>query len=200
MSRLLQDVVGELSKLPGVGRRTALRLAIHILRMERESVAEMTESIDRFRNDVKYCAECNNLSDEEVCPICLDDERDRTTICVVEQVADVLSIENTHQYKGLYHVLGGVISPMQGISPSDLKIDLLCDRIARGGVKEVIIAISTSVEGETTLFYLMNRLKQFPGLKITSIARGIGFGDELEYVDELTITHALLNRREIDPA
>ena len=198
MSRLLQDVVGELSKLPGIGRRTALRLAIHILRMERESVAEMTESIDRFRNDVKYCAECNNLSDEEVCPICLDDERDRTTICVVEQVADVLSIENTHQYKGLYHVLGGVISPMQGISPSDLKIDLLTERIARGGVKEVILAISTSVEGETTLFYLMNRLRQFPGLKVTSIARGIGFGDELEYVDELTITHALMNRREIE--
>lgn len=198
MSKLLQDVVGELSKLPGVGRRTALRLVIHILRMERESVAEMTESIDRFRNDVKYCAECNNLSDEEVCPICLDDERDRTTICVVEQVADVLSIENTHQYKGLYHVLGGVISPMQGISPSDLKIDLLTERIARGGVKEVILAISTSVEGETTLFYLMNRLRQFPGVKVTSIARGIGFGDELEYVDELTITHALRNRREVE--
>ena len=198
MSKLLQDVVGELSKLPGVGRRTALRLAIHILRTERESVAEMTESIDRFRNDVKYCAECNNLSDEEVCPICLDDERDRTTICVVEQVADVLSIENTHQYKGLYHVLGGVISPMQGISPSDLKIDLLTERIARGGVKEVILAISTSVEGETTLFYLMNRLRQFPGVKVTSIARGIGFGDELEYVDELTITHALRNRREVE--
>ena len=198
MSKLLQDVVGELSKLPGVGRRTALRLAIHILRMERESVVEMTESIDRFRNDVKYCAECNNLSDEEVCPICLDDERDRTTICVVEQVADVLSIENTHQYKGLYHVLGGVISPMQGISPSDLKIDLLTERIARGGVKEVILAISTSVEGETTLFYLMNRLRQFPGVKVTSIARGIGFGDELEYVDELTITHALRNRREVE--
>ena len=196
MSKLLQDVVGELSKLPGVGRRTALRLAIHILRMERESVAEMTESIDRFRNDVKYCAECNNLSDEEVCPICLDDERDRTTICVVEQVADVLSIENTHQYKGLYHVLGGVISPMQGISPSDLKIDLLTERIARGGVKEVILAISTSVEA--TLFYLMNRLRLFPGVKVTSIARGIGFGDELEYVDELTITHALRNRREVE--
>ena len=198
MSKLLQDVVGELSKLPGVGRRTALRLAIHILRMERESVAEKTESIDTFRKDVKYCSECNNLSDEEVCPICLDDERDRTTICVVEQVADVLSIENTHQYKGLYHVLGGVISPMQGISPSDLKIDLLTERIARGGVKEVILAISTSVEGETTLFYLMNRLRQFPGVKVTSIARGIGFGDELEYVDELTITHALRNRREVE--
>ena len=198
MSRLLQDVVGELSKLPGIGRRTALRLAIHILRMERESVAEMTESIDRFRNEVKYCTQCNNLSDEDVCPICADDERDHTTICVVEQVADVLSVENTRQYKGLYHVLGGVISPMQGISPSGLKIDLLTERIARGGVKEVILAISTSVEGETTLFYLMNRLRQFPELKVTSIARGIGFGDELEYVDELTITHALLNRREVE--
>ena len=198
MSRLLQDVVGELSKLPGIGRRTALRLAIHILRMERESVAEMTESIDRFRNEVKYCTQCNNLSDEDVCPICADDERDHTTICVVEQVADVLSVENTRQYKGLYHVLGGVISPMQGISPSDLKIDLLTERIARGGVKEVILAISTSVEGETALFYLMNRLRQFPELKVTSIARGIGFGDELEYVDELTITHALLNRREVE--
>ena len=198
MSRLLQDVVGELSKLPGVGRRTALRLAIHILRMERESVAEMTESIDRFRNEVKYCTQCNNLSDEEVCPICADDERDHTTICVVEQVADVLSVENTRQYKGLYHVLGGVISPMQGIAPSDLKIDLLVERIRRGGVGEVILAISTSVEGETTLFYLMNRLREFPDLKITSIARGIGFGDELEYVDELTLTHALLNRRAVE--
>ncbi len=198
MSKLLQDVVGELSKLPGVGRRTALRLAIHLLRMEPESVGDMTRSIDRFRNEVKYCAQCNNLSDEAVCPICADRERDHATICVVEQVADVLSIENTRQYKGLYHVLGGVISPMQGISPSDLKIDLLCERIARGGVREVILAISTSVEGETTLFYLMNRLRPFEGLKITSIARGIGFGDELEYVDELTITHALLNRREVE--
>ena len=198
MSQLLQNVVGELSKLPGVGRRTALRLAIHLLRMNREEVALMTESIDRFRNEIRYCARCNNLSDEEICPICADAERDHTTICVVEQVADVLSIENTRQYRGLYHVLGGLISPMQGISPSDLKIDLLCDRIAAGGVEEVILAISTSVEGETTLFYLMNRLRQFAGLKITSIARGIGFGDELEYVDELTITHALRNRREIE--
>lgn len=198
MSELLQNVVGELSKLPGVGKRTALRLAIHILRMEPESVAEMTRSIDKFRGEIKYCARCNNLSDEEVCPICADRERDHSTVCVVEQVADVLSIENTRQYKGLYHVLGGVISPMQGIAPSDLKIDLLCDRIAQGGVKEVILAISTSVEGETTLFYLMSRLRHYPEVKVTSIARGIGFGDELEYVDELTITHALLNRREIE--
>ena len=198
MSMLLQEVVGELSKLPGIGRRTALRLAMHLLRMECDSVDDMTTAIARFRHDIKHCTCCNNLSDTELCPICTDAERDRSTICVVEQVADLLSIENTHQYRGLYHVLGGVISPMQGIAPSDLKIDLLCDRIEQGGVKEVILAISTSVEGETTLFYLMSRLRRFEGLRITSIARGIGFGDELEYVDELTITHALLNRREIE--
>ena len=198
MSQLLQEVVGEFSKLPGIGRRTALRLAMHLLRMEPESVAEMTRSIDRFRTEIKHCTVCNNLSDTDICPICADRERDHATVCVVEQVADVLSIENTHQYRGLYHVLGGVISPMQGISPSDLKIDLLTERIAQGGIEEVILAISTSVEGETTLFYLMNKLRAYPGLKITSIARGIGFGDELEYVDELTITHALRNRREIE--
>ena len=195
MSLLLQSVVSELQKLPGIGRRTALRLAMHLLRMETESVDGMTRAIDRFRHDIKYCARCNNLSDTDLCPICADEERDRTTICVVEQVADLLSIENTHQYRGLYHVLGGVISPMQGIAPSDLKIDLLCDRIAEGEVKEVILAISTSVEGETPLFYLMSRLRQFPDVKVSTIARGIGFGDELEYVDELTITHALMNRR-----
>lgn len=198
MSQLLQDVVGELTKLPGIGRRTALRLAMHLLRMEPESVADMTRSIDRFRREIRRCSRCNNLSDTEICPICSDRERDASTVCVVEQVADVLSIENTHQYRGTYHVLGGVISPMQGIAPSDLKIDLLCDRIAEGGIREVILAISTSVEGETTLFYLMNRLRGFPGVKVTSIARGIGFGDELEYVDELTITHALRNRREVE--
>ena len=195
---LLQNVVGELQRLPGIGRRTALRLAMHLLRMEPESVDEMTEAMARFRHDIKYCTRCNNLSDTEICPICADRERDHSTICVVEQVADLLSIENTHQYRGLYHVLGGVISPMQGIAPSDLKIDLLCERIAAGEVKEVILAISTSVEGETTLFYLMSRLRQFEGLKLTTIARGIGFGDELEYVDELTITHALINRRAIE--
>ena len=195
MSLLLQSVVSELQKLPGIGRRTALRLAMHLLRMETESVDGMTRAIDRFRHDIKHCARCNNLSDTDLCPVCADEERDRSTICIVEQVADLLSIENTHQYRGLYHVLGGVISPMQGIAPSDLKIDLLCERIAEGEVKEVILAISTSVEGETTLFYLMSRLRQFPDVKVSTIARGIGFGDELEYVDELTITHALMNRR-----
>ncbi|WP_297410843.1 recombination mediator RecR [uncultured Alistipes sp.] len=198
MSKLLQDVVGELSKLPGIGRRTALRLSMHLLRMERESVGDMTRSIDRFRNEIRHCRTCNNLSDEEYCPICLDENRDRSTVCVVEQVGDLLSIENTRQYKGTYHVLGGVISPMQGIAPSDLKIDRLVERVASGTVKEVILAISTSVEGETTLFYIMNRLRAYPDVKVTSIARGIGFGDELEYVDELTITHALMNRRTVE--
>lgn len=197
MSRLLQEAVSEFAKLPGIGRRTALRLAMHLLKMEPSAVEQMTESIARFRRDIRHCELCNNLSDTDRCPICNNPERDRTTICVVEQVGDLMSIENTHQYKGLYHVLGGVISPMQGIGPSDLKIDLLLDKVAAGSVKEVILAISTSVEGETTLFYIMNRLKQFPDVKVSTIARGIGFGDELEYVDELTITHALLNRREV---
>lgn len=198
MSQLLDNVIDELSKLPGIGRRTALRLAMHLLRMEPSVVADMTRSIDRFRQEIRRCSVCNNLSDTEMCPICMDEKRDHTTICVVEQVADLLSIEHTQQYRGLYHVLGGVISPMQGIAPSDLTIDLLIDRVARGGVNEVILAISTSVEGETTLFYLMNRLREFPNLKVTSIARGIGFGDELEYVDELTLTHALANRRTME--
>ncbi|MFI3288831.1 MAG: recombination mediator RecR [Rikenellaceae bacterium] len=198
MSRLLQDVVNELTKLPGIGRRTSMRLALHMLKMESYSVAEMTSSISNFRDNIKYCERCNNLSDEAICPICSDAERDSSTICVVEQVGDLLSIEATRQYRGHYHVLGGVISPMRGVAPSDLKIDLLVERIAKGDVKEVILAISTSVEGETTLFYIMNRLREYPTIRVTNIARGIGFGDELEYVDELTITHALLNRRDIE--
>ncbi len=198
MSRLLQDAVSEFAKLPGIGRRTALRLAMHLLKMDSESVEQMTESIARFRREVRHCELCNNLSDTARCPICSNPERDRTTICVVEQVGDLMSIENTRQYKGLYHVLGGVISPMQGVGPSDLKIDLLMEKVSKGEVKEVILAISTSVEGETTLFYILNRLRQYPSVRVSTIARGIGFGDELEYVDELTITHALLNRREVE--
>ncbi len=197
MSKLLDGVVSELSKLPGIGRRTALRLAMHLLRMPKEEVADMTAAIDKFRHDIKYCKRCNNLSDEEICPICSNPARDHSVICVVEQVGDVISIENTGQYNGLYHVLGGVISPMQGVGPSDLKIDLLLDRIAQEAVREVILAVSTTVEGETTQFYITRRLEQCAGLKITSIARGIGFGDELEYADELTIAHALHNRIDV---
>ncbi len=197
MSRLLQDVVNELSKLPGIGRRTSMRLALHLLRMNTTSVDDMTSSITDFRHNIKHCSLCNNLSDDDLCPICSDSDRDASTICVVEQVGDLMSIESTQQYKGVYHVLGGVISPMQGIAPSDLKIDLLVERVLTREVKEVILAISTSVEGETTLFYIMNRLRG-ANVKVTNIARGIGFGDELEYVDELTITHALQNRREVE--
>lgn len=198
MSRLLDDVVGELSKLPGIGRRTALRLALHILRTDAPQVELMTKSIDRFRHDIRYCARCNNLSDEIICPICNDQARDRSIVCVVEQVGDVMSIENTRQYKGLYHVLGGVISPMQGIGPSDLKIDLLIDNIKSGEIKEVILALGTTVEGETTLFYITRRLESCRDVKISTIARGIGFGDELEYTDELTIAHAIHNRTKIE--
>lgn len=198
MSKLLDEVTSELTKLPGIGRRTALRLAMHILRMDPASVADMTSSINRFRTSIRHCRICNNLSDEEICPICADPTRDRSTICVVEQVADVISIENTRQYRGVYHVLGGVISPMQGIAPSDLKIDLLMEQLADKHVREVILALNTSVEGETTLFYILNRLRAYPEVKVTAIARGLGFGDELEYVDEMTITQALANRRELE--
>ncbi|MDR2885578.1 MAG: recombination mediator RecR [Rikenellaceae bacterium] len=197
MSQLLDDIVSELSRLPGIGRRTALRLAMHILRMESHHVGGMTAAIDAFRNKIRHCAVCNNLSDTDICPVCTDPTRDRGTICVVEQVGDAISIENTRQYRGMYHVLGGVISPMQGIGPSSLKIDLLTERIAAGGIREVILAISTTVEGETTLFYITRKLEQFPDVKITTLARGIGFGDELEYADELSIAHALHNRRGI---
>lgn len=197
MSKLLDDVVGELSRLPGVGRRTALRLAMHILKMEMHDVKIMAESISRFRSDIIYCSKCNNLSDSDICTICADPTRDRSIVCVVEQVKDVISIENSSQYRGLYHVLGGVVSPMQGIGPSDLKIDLLIDNIAKGAIKEVILALSTTVEGETTSFYISRRLAEAKEIKITSIARGIGFGDEIDYADELTIAHAIHNRRPI---
>lgn len=198
MSKLLDQAVNELAKLPGVGKRTALRLAIHLLRRDREDVAALAESLERFRNDIRYCKYCNNLSDEEVCPICADLRRDRTTVCVVEHVKDVISVENTRQYNGMYHVLGGIISPMQGISPSDLKIDLLLENIARGEIKEVILALNTSVEGETTTFYITRRLADCTGIRVTSLARGIGFGDELDYADDLTIAHALHNRTLIE--
>lgn len=195
MAKLLDEVVGEFSRLPGIGRRTALRLAMHLLRMEEHDVELMSRSLVRFRSGIRHCTCCNNLSDGEKCEICSDPTRDHTLMCVVEQVKDVLSIEQTRQYNGVYHVLGGVISPMQGVGPSDLKVDLLLDRIARGEVQEVILALSTTVEGETTSFYIARRIQEYGDVKLTSIARGIGFGDELDYADELTIAHALHNRR-----
>ena len=193
MSKLLDRAVEELAKLPGIGERTALRLALHLLRQPAEQVSALSESIDRFRREVKYRKKCNNLSDTDICPICADSSRDKSIICVVEQVKDVLSIEHTGQYKGVYHVLGGVISPMQGIAPSDLKIDLLLENISQGGVQEVILALNTSIEGETTSYYLARKLKDL-NVKVSTIARGIGFGDELDYADEITLVHAIHNR------
>ncbi|MFI3330400.1 MAG: recombination mediator RecR [Rikenellaceae bacterium] len=194
MSKLLDNLVCELSSLPGVGKRTALRLALNLLRRDLMEVEQLSSAIYDFRSKICYCTECNNLSDEALCPVCQDSSRDKTTICVVEQVGDLLSVENSRQFKGLYHVLGGVISPMQGIAPSDLKIDMLLNKLEQNQVKEVILALGTSIEAETTHFFLARRLQKFPDIKVTSIARGIGFGDELEYADEITIGHAIHNR------
>lgn len=196
MSKLLERVVDELSKLPAIGERTALRLAMHILQQSKEDAEMLASSITDFRNNIKHCVQCNNLSDDDLCPICKDKGRDTSTICVVERVKDVMSLEHMGQYNGLYHVLGGVISPMQGIGPSNLKIDLLIENIKRNNVKEVIVALSTSLEGETTLYYIKKRLAGMD-VKISNIARGIGFGDELDYADEMTLIHALKNRTTI---
>lgn len=193
MSKLLENVVGEFAKLPGIGKRSALRMALNLLRRDVEDADLLAGAIYQFRRDIRHCTDCNNLSDTQICPICADPRRDRTTICVVEQVADLISIENTHNYNGLYHVLGGVISPMQGISPSELRIELLIENIKKHKVQEVILAIPTTIEGETTSYYITRRLEGLD-TKISAISRGIGFGDELEYADEMTITHALRHR------
>ena len=198
MAKLLDNVVNQLSRLPGVGHRTAMRLAMHILRLNTEDADQIAQSIIDFRHNIKHCKLCNNLSDNDICDICNNPQRNRSIICVVENVKDVLSIENSQSYNGLYHVLGGIISPMQGIGPSDLRIDLLIENIKKNDVKEVILAISTTIEGETTSFYISRRLSEIEGLKVTEIARGLGFGDELDYADELTINHAISNRSLID--
>lgn len=194
MSRLLDNLVFELGKLPGVGRRSALRLALHILRQDLGEADTLAGAIYEFRRNIKYCKQCNNLTESEICEICADQRRDRSTICVVEHVADLFSIENTGGYGGLYHVLGGVISPMSGISPSDLKIDLLIENIERGGVSEVILALPTTMEGETTSFYISRRLEG-RGVVLSTISRGIGLGDEIEYADPLTVSHAIKHRK-----
>lgn len=193
-SRLLDGAVTELSRLPGIGRKTALRLALHILRMDESMGVALGESIINMRRGIRYCSVCHNISETEVCPICSDPRRDRSTVCVVESVKDVMSFENTGQYAGLYHVLGGVISPMDGIGPEQLAIDSLIERVACGGVNEVILALSATMEGETTNFYLFRRLAEFADLKITQLARGVSVGNEIEYTDEITLGRSLLNR------
>lgn len=192
-SALLEKAVSEFAKLPGIGRKTALRLVLHTLRQSNESVSQFVNAISQMKTHVKYCKVCHNISDTDVCPICSDPRRDRSLICVVENIQDVMAIENTQQYHGLYHVLGGIISPMDGIGPADLEIDSLVDRVAQGGVEEVILALSSTMEGDTTNFYLSRKLADYP-VKLSVIARGISVGNELEYTDEVTLGRSILNR------
>ena len=193
-SQLLEKAVQEFSKLPGIGRKTALRLVLHLLRQDADSVAQFADAVGRLKQEVKYCRVCHNISDSDTCPICSDLRRDVTTVCVVENIQDVMAVENTQQYHGLYHVLGGVISPMDGIGPSDLEIDSLVERVKSGSVKEVILALSSTMEGDTTNFYIFRKLAPFTDVKLTIIARGISVGDELEYTDEVTLGRSILNR------
>ena len=193
-SQLLEKAVTEFAKLPGIGRKTALRLVLNLLRREEDDVLQFTETIARMRQEVKHCRVCHNISDSEVCPLCGDPRRDASTICVVENIQDVMAVENTQQYQGLYHVLGGVISPMDGVGPGDLEIDSLVERVRQGGVKEVILALSSTMEGDTTNFYIFRKLAPFTDVKLTIIARGISVGDELEYTDEVTLGRSILNR------
>ena len=193
-SQLLEKAVQQLAKLPGIGRKTALRLVLHLLRQEEDDVTQLAEAISKMRKEVKRCKVCHNISDSDVCPICSNSRRDSSMICVVENIQDVMAVENTQQYNGLYHVLGGVISPMDGIGPADLEIDSLVERVGEGDVKEVILALSSTMEGDTTNFYIFRKLAPFAEVKISIIARGISVGDELEYTDEVTLGRSILNR------
>ena len=193
-SRLLERAVSEFAKLPGIGRKTALRFALHTLSRDENSVAAMAESILRLRREVKYCRVCHNISDTDVCEICANPRRDASTICVVENVRSVMSFESTGLYHGLYHVLGGVISPMDGIGPADLRLDSLFERVAQGGIKEVILALNPTMEGDTTDVYIFRRLAPYPEVKVTMLARGVSVGNEIEYTDELTLGRSIMNR------
>lgn len=192
-SRLLERAVSEFAKLPGIGRRTALRLVLYLLRQEEKDVESFTSAVSDMRRNVRRCAVCHNVSDDDICPICADKRRDAGTICVVEDVRDVMAVEATRQYNGLYHVLGGVISPMNGVSPNDLEIESLVRRVSAGGVREVIFALSPTMEGDTTNFYLSRKLSPL-GVELSVIARGVSVGDELEYADELTLGRSIINR------
>ena len=192
-SRLLENAVNELSRLPGVGKKTALRLALHLLKKEPAVSEALGNAIIQLRNEIKFCKVCHNLSDSEICEICASPKRNESLICVVEDIRDVMAIENTGQYNGLYHILGGIISPMDGIGPADLNIESLVNRIQKGNVSEVIMALSSTIEGDTTNFYIYKRLKE-TRIAISTIARGISVGDELEYADEITLGRSILNR------
>jgi recombination protein RecR len=192
-SALLENAVNEFAKLPGIGRKTALRLILHLLRQDDTMVDDFSKALVALKHGVKYCHVCHNICDDDVCPICMDKSRDASTVCVVENIKEVMAIENTMQYKGLYHVLGGIISPIDGIGPSDLEIESLVDRVSKGDIKEIILALSTTMEGDTTNFYIYKKLSPY-NLRISMIARGISIGDEIEYADEVTLGRSILNR------
>jgi len=192
-SVLLEKAVNEFSRLPGIGRKTAMRLVLHLLRQDEATVEAFGNSIITLKKEVKYCRVCHNISDMEVCQICSNRQRDAATVCVVENIRDVMAVEGTQQYRGLYHVLGGVISPMDGIGPSDLQIDSLIKRVESGEVNEIILALSSTMEGDTTNFYIYRKLEK-TGVKLSVIARGISIGDELEYTDEITLGRSIVNR------
>lgn len=192
-SKLLETAVNEFTKLPGIGRKSALRLVLHLLRQDAEAVNFFGNSIIQLRNEIKHCKVCHNISDTEICNICANHARNQSVVCVVENIRDVMSVENTLQYNGLYHVLGGIISPMDGIGPAELEIESLIKRVEEGTIVEIILALSTTMEGDTTNFYIFRKLKDFP-VKITTLARGVSVGDELEYTDEITLGRSLTNR------
>lgn len=192
-SALLEKAVSEFSKLPGIGRKTALRLVLHLLRQDKQHVEEFAEAITTLKREVKYCSSCYNISDSEICNICADTSRDSSIVCVVENIKDVMAIENTVQYKGQYHVLGGIISPIDGIGPSDVEIASLINRVKENNVKEVVLALSATMEGDTTNFYIYRKLEPFD-IKVSIIARGVSIGNELEYTDEVTLGRSILNR------
>lgn len=192
-SALLENAVNEFAKLPGIGRKTALRLVLHLLRQEEFSVENFGNAIIKLRKEIKYCHVCHNISDSDTCSLCSDPNRNDSIICVVENIKEVMVIENTHQFKGRYHVLGGVISPMDGIGPSDLEIDSLVKRVSEGGIQEIILALSATMEGDTTNFYIFRKLAPY-NIKISILARGVSVGDELEYTDEITLGRSIINR------
>ena len=192
-SKLLENAVAEFAKLPGVGQKTALRLVLHLLNQDKQDVEQFSKTISKLRNEIQFCSVCHNISDQSVCEICSSHKRDHSLICVVEDTRDVMAIENTNQYNGVYHVLGGLISPMDGVGPSDLQVDTLVERLKANETKEIIFALSATMEGDTTLFYLHKRVKNF-NITISTIARGIAFGGELEYVDEITLGRSIATR------
>ncbi|MBT3417908.1 MAG: recombination protein RecR [Flavobacteriales bacterium] len=192
-SKLVENAVTQLSSLPGIGKKSALRLVLHMLNQEKQNINQFGNSFIDLINNINYCSECYSISDQEICEICSDHKRDRSTICVVEDIRVMMAVENTLQFKGIYHVLGGLISPMDGIGPSDIKVEELVQKVQNGEVKEIIFALSTTMEGDTTNFYLFRRLKDI-NIKISSIARGIAIGDELEYTDEITLGTAISSR------